>query len=70
MYNWDMAQIQLNILDEKPQAGGTEGLKYAASRGVPVTIMEPLRGGSLIADLSPEAKSLIEDFPVKRSLAE
>lgn len=70
LYNWDMAQIQLNILDEKPQAGGTEGLKYAASRGLPVTIMEPLRGGSLISDLSPEARALIEDFPVKRSLAE
>ncbi len=69
-YSWDMAQIQLNILDEKPQAGGTAGLKYAAFRGLPVTIMEPLRGGSLISDLSPEGRRLIEDFPVRRSLAE
>lgn len=70
LYNWDMAQIQLNILDEKPQAGGVEGLRYAASRGLPVTIMEPLRGGSLVSDLSPEGKRLIENFPVRRSLAE
>lgn len=69
-YDWDMAQIQLNILDEMPQAGGTIGLKYAGAQGVPVVIMEPLRGGSLIADMSPAAKELINNFPIKRSFAE
>lgn len=32
-YNWDMAQVQYNYLDIENQAG-TEGVKYAASKGV------------------------------------
>ncbi|MDD4160557.1 MAG: aldo/keto reductase [Synergistaceae bacterium] len=69
-YKWDMTQIQLNILDEKNQAGGVEGLKYASSKGLPVTIMEPLRGGSLVKSAPESVLKMVESYTEKRSLAE
>ncbi len=68
-FDWDFCQIQYNYMDENSQAGVT-GLRYAASKGLPVVIMEPLRGGRLAKDLPKEAMGLIEDAPEKRSAAE
>ncbi len=68
-YDWDFCQIQYNYLDEHAQAG-RKGLHHAAEKGIPVIIMEPLRGGKLVSNLPDKAKKLFEEYPKKYSPAE
>ena len=68
-YDWDFCQIQYNYFDEHSQAGRT-GLNYASAKGLPVIIMEPLRGGKLVNNLPEKAVSLMENHSVKRTPAE
>ena len=65
---WDMAQIQFNYLDDEHQAT-EEGLRYAGKRGVPVVVMEPLRGGAL-ANPPAEVRAMMERYPVQCSPVE
>ena len=62
VYDWDFCMIQYNYLDENSQAG-RKGLSYASGKGLPVVIMEPLRGGRLVNLLPDSAKKLIAENP-------
>ena len=66
--DFDMCQIQQNLLDVNKQA--TErAIEYAADRGMAVVIMEPLRGGGLV-NPPPEVQALYNSFETKRSPVE
>jgi predicted aldo/keto reductase-like oxidoreductase len=68
-FPWDFCMIQYNYLDEYNQAGRS-GLEYAQSKGLPVIIMEPLRGGRLAQGLPGEAQALLSEAKPGRSNAE
>ena len=68
-YDWDFCQIQYNYMDEHSQAG-VEGLRHAHRKGLPVVIMEPLRGGRLVDLLPKRAKELFGDDPEGRTPAQ
>ena len=61
-YDWDFCQIQYNYMDEHSQAG-RRGLEHAYDKGIPVIIMEPLRGGKLVNMLPQKAKNLFKKHP-------
>ena len=65
---WGLAQIQFNYLDDQEQAT-VEGLREAGRCGVPLVIMEPLRGGAL-ANPPANVKQMMDENPKKRSAVE
>lgn len=65
-YDWNFCQIQYNYMDAHSQAG-RKGLQYANKRGLPVIIMEPLRGGKLANGLPNDALELFHKHTPTRT---
>ena len=68
-YDWDFCQIQYNYMDEHSQAG-RRGLRYAHEKGLPVVIMEPLRGGKLVNMLPDSAKQIFSEYKISHTPAQ
>ncbi len=68
-YPWDFCQIQYNYVDEKSQATKS-GLQLANTLGIPVIVMEPLRGGKLVNRLPEEVTKEFAGCEPLRSPAE
>jgi predicted aldo/keto reductase-like oxidoreductase len=65
--DWDFCQIQLNYMDTEEQAG-MKGYELAEKLGVPVIIMEPIKGGSL-AGLPEDAATYLRAIDADKSIA-
>ena len=66
-FAWDFCQIQLNYMDTCEQAG-MKGYELAESLGIPVVIMEPIKGGAL-ANLPKEVFKIMDSVTPGRSAA-
>lgn len=67
--DWDMCQIQYNYIDENYQAG-IKGLTIAGERGIPVVIMEPLKGGRLAGKMPPQIEPMWNNMSEERSIVD
>jgi hypothetical protein len=67
--NWTLCQIQYNYVDSEIQAG-TRGLRYAASKGLAVVVMEPIGGGRLAIKPLKPIQDLWDAPQVRRTQAE
>ena len=68
-YEWDFTMIQYNYMDEHTQAG-KKGLHHAHAKGLPVMIMEPLRGGKLVSNIPEDGRRILERHPIRRTPAQ
>lgn len=68
-HDWDFTQIQYNFIDENNQAGKS-GLQYAAAKGIPVIVMEPLRGGKIVFGLPKEIDELWKTLTPSRNVVD
>ena len=66
-YPWDLVQIQLNYLDWELCRSG-EQYELLTRLGIPVSVMEPLKGGTLVK-LTPEARTILEQAAPNASIA-
>ena len=68
-YDWDMVMIQYNYFDNNVQAD-IEGIHHAASKGIGIFIMEPLKGGILAGKMPDEVESIFKKADPSKTNAE
>ena len=68
-YDWDVVMVKYNYFDENVQAG-MEGIEYAASKGMGVFVMEPLKGGILAGKMPDESEEIFRKANPNKSNAE
>ncbi len=66
-HKWDFAQIQMNYLGWKNQ-NAEEQYRILTDAGIPVIVMEPVRGGKL-AEVSPEIEEMFKKAKPNNSVA-
>lgn len=68
-YDWDVVMIQYNYFDDNVQVG-MEGIERAASRGMGIFVMEPLKGGILAGKMPKEAEDILRKADANKSNAQ
>lgn len=66
-HTWEFCQLQLNYMDMEIQAG-QKGVNLANELGVPLVVMEPIKGGSL-ASLPDDVTKMFKDYNPETTLA-
>ena len=66
-YDWEFCQIQYNYIDTDVQAGKA-GIEYVKEKGIPLVIMEPIKGGNL-ASYSSDVEKIFKDYNKDASIA-
>lgn len=69
LYDWEAVMVQYNYFDEQVQAS-MEGIEYAASKGIGVFVMEPLKGGILAGRMPREAEEIFKKADPDKSNAQ
>ena len=68
-YDWDVVMVQYNYFDENVQAS-VEGIEYAASKGMGIFVMEPLKGGILAGKMPKDAEEIFKKANPNKSTAQ
>jgi len=65
-YNWDLAQVRMNYLDDNSEAT-LHGIYLAGEQNIPVSVMQPLKGGFLV-NMPNEMHDILQHSKVNQPL--